>query len=205
MILWTIQHYLAYEKLLETGFLTANENYLICEDNFKFAYDWIARRMQEHGLNAPEGIKYPIWAWYQWEGKRKRRDMRESGYARRGEKIVQLTINIPDNDIMLSDFELFHYVLNYWYLPIDDADGDTFEEEYKALGYSWNDLSDFSIHTKEMDAIREKIQKSWERIFILERINENIICGLDYEKCIQATFWKLKKEQVTRAEIFIAK
>ncbi|WP_310603404.1 hypothetical protein [Anaerosporobacter sp.] len=27
---------------------------------------------------------YDVWAWYQWEGKRKRRDIREGGHAKRG-------------------------------------------------------------------------------------------------------------------------
>jgi len=61
--------------------------------------------------------------------------MRESGYAKRGEKIVQLTIEVDNEDMLLSDFDLFHYVLNYWYLPSDKQDDICFEEEYKALGY----------------------------------------------------------------------
>jgi len=35
MILWTIQHYSAYERMLETGILNANENHLFCQDVIK--------------------------------------------------------------------------------------------------------------------------------------------------------------------------
>lgn len=39
MRLWTIQNYEAYQKILETGCLIANEKYLFCEDDFLYAYD----------------------------------------------------------------------------------------------------------------------------------------------------------------------
>lgn len=205
MLLWTIQNSLAYEKMMETGILKANEDYLFCEDELRFAYDWITQKMHEQGIIAPEGINYPVWAWYQWEGKRKRRDMREGGYANRGEKIVQLTIEVPDKDVMLSDFDCFHYVLNYWYLPASMEDSDAFDKEYDDSGYSCNDLQDMSIQTKEMRKLREKIEKSWDRIFDLEHEDGNLIYGLNSTKSIQATFWQLKPEQVIRAETFIAK
>ena len=76
---------------MKTGTLTANKRHLFCEDDFLFAYNWMVKKMKDKGLQPPVGVDYPIWAWYQWEGKRKRRDMRESGYEKRGEKIVQLT------------------------------------------------------------------------------------------------------------------
>lgn len=123
MRLWTIQHYSAYERLQQTGVLHADEGYLFCSDDFRYSYDWISRKMITAGLVPPKGVRYPIWAWYQWEGKRKHRDMRECGHAKRGEAIAQLTVEIADQDVLLSDFDLYHYPLNNWYLPIDEEDG----------------------------------------------------------------------------------
>lgn len=205
MRLWTIQHYQAYKNFLENGILTAHGNYLSCEDDLRFAYDWMAKKMKHSGLASPTEVYYPVWAWYQWEGKRKRRDMREKGYAKPGEKIVQLTIEVDNKDILLSDFDLFHYVLNYWYLPADEKDQEQFEKEYIDLGFGWNDLKDFSIETQAMKDIRTKIEKSWDHIFDLEREDKNLIYGSNSEKSIQATFWELKLEQVIKAEVFTAK
>jgi hypothetical protein len=115
MKLWTIQHYQAYNELIGTGALRADEDY--CYKDFRLAYDWMAWKMKHNGLLPSAGVNYPIWAWYKWKGKHKRRDIREEGYAERGENIVQLTIEVNDKDVLLSDFDLFHYVLNYWYLP----------------------------------------------------------------------------------------
>lgn len=203
MRLWIIQHYQAYNKLLETGVLRANENY--CYSDFRLAYDWMVEKMKHNGLVPSAGVNYPIWAWYKWEGKSKRRDMRESGYAEWGEKIVQLTIEVDDKYVLLSDFDLFHYVLNYWYLPIDIKEQENFEREYTDYGFEWKDLQDFNIRTKNMKDIRRKIEKGWDRIFDLEREDENLIYGSNSNKSIQATFWELKLEQIVKAEVFIAK
>ncbi len=205
MLLWTIQSYMAYENMIKTGLLSASEGNLFCEDAFKLAYDWMAEKMKERSL-VPQGRgNYPVWAWCQWEGKRKRRDMREGGHAKRGEKIVQLTIDIPDEDVLLSDFDLFHYVLNYWYLPIDEQDDILFEEEYKSLGFTLHDLQNFNIQSQKMNCLRKKITSSWNRIFELDKEDSSWLYGKNDKKSIQAAFWELRLERVKKAEIFIAK
>jgi hypothetical protein len=123
-----------------------------------YAYDWISKKMVESNIYPPSNdIKYPVWAWYQWEGKRKRSDMRKAGYAKRGDKILQLTIDVDKRDVLLSDFDLFHYVLNYWYLPLGEDDDIEFEKEITSSGYSLGDLSDTQIESKAMLLLREKI------------------------------------------------
>lgn len=205
MRLWTIQHYSAYETMLETGIIAANEEHLFCQDDLRYAYNWISHKMIEANILPSNKIHYPVWAWYQWEGKRKRRDMRESGYAMRGEKIVQLTIEADDQDVLLSDFDLFHYPLNYWYLPLDEADDATFERDYKNAGFTWHDLKDFQIQSEEMLLLRAKIIKSWDRIFDLGRQDDGWLYGSNETKSIQATLWQVNLEQVVTAEVFIAK
>ncbi|MGL5257959.1 MAG: DUF3841 domain-containing protein [Proteocatella sp.] len=203
MKLWTIQSYEAYEILRNTGVLRADKNYIF-DDNFCYAYKWIIEKMQSKSIILPKNVEYPIWAWYQWEGKHKRLDMRQSGYATRGEKIVQLTIEIDSKDVLLSDFDLFHYVLNYWYLAIDEEDDRAFELEYKNLGFEYDDLKNLSIQNESMRYLRNKIENSWNNIFDLEKEDEYIY-GRKSQKSIQATFGELKLEQVVKSEIFIAK
>ncbi|HWQ73912.1 MAG TPA: DUF3841 domain-containing protein [Syntrophomonas sp.] len=205
MILWTIQHYPAYEQMLETGILVSSENHLFCKDDFRYAYDWMVQKMIDAGMMPPNNIHYPIWAWYQWEGKRKRRDMREGGYAARGEKIVQLTIEVDDKSVLLSDFDLFHYPLNYWYLPLDESDEVAFERDYTNMGFTWNHLKDFQIQSENMLLLRGRIVKSWDRIFDLNREDEGWLYSSWDTKSIQATIWQVKLEQVLKAEVFLAK
>lgn len=205
MILWTIQHCQAYEQLQKDGILRANEDYLCSMVGFRQAYDWMGAKMIGAGMLPPQGVGYPIWAWYQWEGKRKRRDMREGGYGKRGEKMVQLTIEVADRDVLLSDFDLFHYPLNGWYLPIDEADDLEFEKLYELFGYSFQDLGNYSIQTDDMKHLRSRIVSSWERIFLLEKEDDGWIYGKKESKSIQAVFWELHFNQVIKAESFVAK
>lgn len=161
--------------------------------------------MIEVKIFPPKKVRYPVWAWYQWEGKRKRRDVREKGYAERGEKIVQLTIEVDDKDVLLSDFDLFHYPLNYWYLPLDESDDVAFESDYIRAGFTWHDLKDFTIQSEEMLLLRERIIKSWDLIFDLDKKDDGWLYGSLETKSIQATLWQVNLEQVVRVEIFIAK
>ena len=89
--LWTIQDEAAFEVFQKTGVLRADPNHLIFDGEFKDAYDWMASQMRQRIGPAPAGVQYPVWAWYQWEGKRKRMDLRQSGYAKRGTPMVQIT------------------------------------------------------------------------------------------------------------------
>ena len=103
---------------------------------------------------------------------------------------------------MLSDFSNFHFALNNWYLPLDEADGEKYDSEYKALGFNYGDDKNFKIQTDEMNAIRKRIVDSWDRIFDLDREDDNYAYGYNSEKSIQATFWELRLDQVIKAEVY---
>lgn len=176
MLLWTIQHKAAYEHLLTNGALRADERHLFCEDDFRFAYQWISGQMLQRIGTPPDNVDYPVWAWYQWEGVRKRLDMRSHRkWTKKGAPIVLLTIDIPENLVLLSDFDMWHCVLNQSYLPLsekDDSENPTTEE----------------------------IVKSWDKIFLTE-IQTSY---WNTPKSTQATFWELRKEWVLKAEHFIS-
>lgn len=113
MILWTIQNKLAYESMKETGVLRVDENYIL-DDLFKEPYLWMASQMKKRIGNPPEGVIFPVWAWYRWEGNRKRLDMRFHGcnWGEKGTPLVLLTIDVPEQSILLSDFD-YWLVLEY--------------------------------------------------------------------------------------------
>ena len=176
MILWTIQHESAYERMLQTGTLRSDENHIVHE-LFRTSYEWMAVQMAKRIGEAPSGVKFPVWAWYQWEGKRKRPDMRMTGrWSVKGTPIVLLTIDVPDECVLLSDFEDWHMVLN---------DG--------VLIFPYEDV----VYSKEEQ------QRSWEKIFDYEcsydsrRRNE--------ELTTQACMWEIKAEWVVKAERFVAR
>lgn len=184
-LLWTIQHEDAYREFERSGVLVANEDFLFCGDDLRFAYDWLSNQMRGRIGQPPEGIRYPVWAWYQWEGKRKRRDQRLSGYAKRGTPLVQITFEADAGNFLLSDFDAWHNVLANQYVANDEVEWDRFYEH--------------NPHPEQCD-----VEPSWERIFDIAHFTPN----WDFEperKSIQATLWKIDMSQVKKVEHFIAK
>ena len=176
MLLWSIQHLGAYEELLKTGTLRANEEYMICPDVFLKPYEWIAAQMNKRIGPPPKGVRFPIWAFYQWEGQRKRLDMRtHRRWGKAGTPIVLLTIDVPDELVLLSNFDMWHCVLNQSLCPI--AEEDDIEEP-----------------------TQEEIENSWNNIFSIDADAPY----WDTPKTTQATFWELRREWVIKAEHFVS-
>ena len=177
MKLWTIQHRAAYEEMLQTGVLRANSAYIF-DEFFRDSYNWMVEQMKKRIGNPPEGVELPIWAWYQWEGNRKRPDMRHHGRSsEKGVPIVLLTVDVPDDQVLLSDF-------NYWHVVLNDGE--------VIFPYDEN-----SVYSKK------ERQKSWENIFDYECSfdDEELTIGLS----TQATMWEIKAEWVLKVEHFITR
>lgn len=184
-LLWTIQHEEAFCEFERTGILRANEDHLFCEDYFRFAYDWLSRQMVRQIGAPPEGVRYPVWAWYQWDGQRKRRDLRHAGYAKRGTPLVQIAFEAEPESFLLSDFDAWHIVLAKQFVALDGAEWDRFYEN--------------NPHPTQAD-----VEPSWNRIFDLSPSTP----GWDWDpqrRSIQATLWKINMSQVKKVEHFIAK
>ena len=183
--LWTIQDEAAFEVFQKTGVLRADPSHLIFDGEFQPAYDWMVAQMRQRIGPAPAGVQYPVWAWYQWEGKRKRMDLRQSGYAKRGTPMVQITFEADTKDFLLSDFDAWHFVLNHDYIADNEQD--------------WDDFHTIDGHQNTIEIIQ-----SWDKIFDMDRdiLNWN---ADPTARSIQATLWEIRMSQVKKVEHFIAK
>ena len=179
MLLYTIQPETLYEKLLKEKELTNNGTFLSdFGKDFCCKYEWITKQMRLHGIDQPHDAKYPFWAWYKYSSKKNKPDLRHAGHAIHGTKCVCLELAISDNDVLLSNFDLWHCVLND--MPVfEEADWDSSYAAYKALSI------------KEQFIIKEK---SWEKIFTDF-----------YDSPIQATFWQLTFQNVREVRFFTAR
>ncbi len=175
MVLWTIQSKEVYERLQNDGIYTCDENKssLLEYKEFQKAYEWLTKKMEQKIGHS--NVKYPVWAWYSSDGKHKKPDLRLSGYGERGEELVCLEIEIPDEKVVLSDLDLWHFVLGDMYLFDEDEELEDFEE-----------------------ASKEKKEASWDKIFVdKDRTLEN--------RYIQATFFELRAENVKKVQFFKAR
>jgi len=111
----------------------------------------------------------------------------------------RLELECPSDRVLLSNFSLWHHVLNYWYLPSSEADGDVFESELAS-----HDLSFFHQKPVPHDTYHRTIVESWDRVFDLEW-NEPGISEQKGEKSIQATMWQITLDQVQDCQSFTAR
>ena len=198
MTLWTIQPLAAWAELQDKGVLRARSDN-VSEPAWMPAYRWMTGQMGSRIGPPPEADSQAIWAWYRWDGATKTPDLRRAGHLMRGEKGVRLEIDYPNDQVLLSDFSLWHYVLNYWYLPSSEADGEAFESELAGRGLSF-------IHQKPLpdDTYHRAIVDSWDRCFDLER-HEPGVSEREEDKSIQATIWEITLDQVNECRHFTAR
>jgi len=198
MILWTIQSLPAWEELQRHGLLQTDPRCV--DNNFLPAYRWIADQMGLR-LGCRTSLEsLPLWAWYQWQDEEKPKpDLRSRGHLPKGQKGVRITFEHSEESVLLSDFDLWHYILNYWYLPASLEDGEAFEAELAGHG-----LSFFESKPLSNPVYHKHIQDSWERIFNLSWTEEDLSLPFP-QKSVQGTFWELRIDQVKEVKVFTAR
>jgi len=199
MKLWSIQTRAAWEQLQREGVLYGTYKY--AESDFIAAYQWLSQQMLMK-LPAPtcSTAQLPVWAWYQYRNVKKHQpDLRESSHLPRGTQGVRIKLVKENQEVLFSDFDLWHYVLNYWYLPTTLSDGEQFEALLSQQGLSFHDskpLPEAKFHSM--------IEQSWQKIFDFSWTNEDIAYPIT-QKSIQATFWELRLEEVQQVDYFVAR
>lgn len=191
MKLWTIQPYNVYEIINNTGIYTCNPNlsslleYCLEDDNFVNAYKWISKEMKKCIGNPPHNVNFPVWAWYKVNGEHKRPDMRTFG-MRVFEKSVLIEIEIPDDQVLLSNFEMWHIVLNDGLYYKVNSMKNVSEEEWYAEAEK---EATYYLSLSHEDQTIYK-ENGWKNIFSTDEIM--------HSKFVQATFWELKKTQIKK-------
>ena len=161
----------AFNQIKEQGFLTGNEVFI--NRDFLPSYKWMMKQMNKKINN--DG-SFPIWFWTE------KPKLKEEGHFNKGMEAVCLTIEIPDNKVLLSDFSAWHCVLNDWFCSITDEEDELFEQ----------------------GKLNISKEQSWERIFDLD-ILRNSEMWSNSEQIVQGVTPMIRKEQILTLERFIAR
>jgi len=86
--------------------------------------------------------------------------LRASGYLAKEEIGVRIEIDLPGTSVLLSDFNLWHCVLNYSYLAFNEQEDDKFVHELDEAGVS--QMRPYP------EPFNHRVLLSWQRIFDLE-------------------------------------
>ncbi|MDO5770063.1 MAG: DUF3841 domain-containing protein [Psychrobacter sp.] len=151
------------------------------------AYHWMARQLAEK-VAPPEGIVYPIWVWQCWSGPdRVMPDLRARGHVAKGQAAVRLTLDIPKQLLLLSDFDTWHCVLNHHYNAVNDEDYQAFEA--------------YLAGETDKSAIEQKIEQSWLKIFDID----HLLTHWPNQYSIQGVTWEILPEYLLGYQRFIGR
>ena len=90
--MWTIRRRDEFYQLACDGVLRTDTDRI--DEDFRRAYDWMAGKLAEK-IAPPPGCRYPLWAWWRWEGvRRPMPDLRASAHLPRGTPGVRIEFTI---------------------------------------------------------------------------------------------------------------
>ena len=187
MRLWTFQPIKIWNLIQDTGAYRCDPSKgSMIEPEFQEKYRWLCGKMTERIGSPPEGVELPVWAWYMQKGKHKKPDLRGERWVC-GPSDVDYTcieLEIPDNQALLSDFDLWHSVLNNWLISYTEEEDNEIHKYYDTLSG---------------DEQLEYMDKNWERIFDISFFENDWIHRGEW---VQATFWELRKEMIRDVRFF---
>lgn len=193
MRLWTIQGIAIYEQLVREGVAYCTKPCMGDLPGFMRAYRWMAEQMRKRIGEPPiEGIEYPMWAWYQYNSAKDKKPPRSPKDMGEGVS-TYMEIDIPDNEVLLSDFDSWHFPL--YTCPLDN---------WNRIDRITDKLDKEAGHTLTFDEyptdVQTEIEKSWEALFDINRRDKTVGRTHRRNRSIQATFWVLKPEHIISVE-----
>lgn len=155
MRLWSVQTREVYEIIRQKGVYRCDGAKAACMRALGFgrAYRFLAGVMRQRLGEPPAGVRYPVWAWYRLRGVNKKPDLRWMELVNYSGPMVCLELEVPAEKVLLSDEELWHFVLNDCYI----AD-DTTEE-------AWQRQQD-EFDALPPEAQRQEKRISWQKVFL---------------------------------------
>lgn len=180
--IYTFQHIDVLKVLEKEGvFYPKERNIFKNPDDRKWfgsSYNWMKNQMNQR-LDNYSG-ETPIWGWIEQPGNI---SVRKSFGANQ----VRLTANVDRNRVLLSDFDLWHAVLNNYYLSLTSA-----EEE--------------RIDSGKVVVSQEDKEKRWEYIFDLTKPPQRImdyVFGQPYSgRMVQACIDGLKLSEIENIKVY---
>jgi hypothetical protein len=162
LLLWTVQSRGAYRMLAETGVLRGDPT--LADADLSFVYPWMQRRADTLLATSGPGL---LWLW----ATTTRRALVEQARHARGD--VLLTVRMPRDHTLLSDFDDWHVALNSGiHVPPEPGEaGEAWWARAEPIVDDWNDRlkaaglnqSGTTIDGWPQD-LRNEAERSWETI-----------------------------------------
>lgn len=161
---------------------------------FAQSYVWLRETMLANNVPHIAANAHLIWAWYQWGSpKKKIPDKRYEGVYNyfNDEPYVLLELDIDPERVTLSDYDLWHFVLNYFYIG-KRRESDRFAKLH----------NHYKFKGKKLDQEGQEIlENTWHYIFDMKKSRQYLEIKKNQQR-IQATFFELFYTDITKVHFF---
>ena len=127
--------------------------------------------------------EYPIWL-----------SLSEDNMLQPVEHTIILKVEIPSDRYILCNYDAWGYIVNYFYVPLDEEDRLRHVNELKRYGVGSDDELLLTNKGNFYPILKREVQQSWKRAFTLEPRN--------LKEGIVATTWEIRKEWVREIRHF---
>ena len=183
---WTVQHPEVWRKLQRGETVHGPALAGMDDAMFRDAYAWMMRQMDALPDADVANSSTPVWVWPT------RVDLREATFRRwaKEQRMVVLALDMLPGRVLLSDYDAWHFVLNYWYLAGEHAT-DRF--------HRWTErVCNTDVYRSKplpLAQAHRLVERSWERVFELERLRTRLEYGAAPQS-VQGTLWKIRPDDV---------
>ena len=174
MIFYTRQDPGVLAELTENGFYRVKEEdvrqkYTTITDHYASLYRKLTSYAQGR-IHIPDGAVYPVWL--SPEG---------TDTIPESDEYVFLKLDIPEGYYILANNEVWDFMINHLYYPDDKEDESAHEAELARYGISSPSALISGSAGNFYPLLRQKVLKSWEKIYTVMPDDPNQIVGLAWE------------------------
>ena len=181
----------AFKELVDKGYLEANEKFIDTE-KMGYASDWVVEKMNEYVPNE-YSIQYPLWCWVKF--KKGICPPKHKGEPVKGFD-VKITFHKAKDDVFITDFRKYSFLLNNIYIPDSLQDKEAFDRELKAYNITGEALKavvradKYSSHRtdREFMQVCQKIRKSFDK------------CISEESDVLQGCVWRINLDEIEKIE-----
>lgn len=175
-----------WEELQRTGSYHVREEYIRKKngpiaDYYLELYRWYTAHCRRYVV-IPESLSYPIWL-----------ALTEASRLPPAENTLSLTLEVPEDRLFIMDYDKWGYRVNHWYIPADPEDERRYNEGLRCCGIDNEALLIMTDKGNYYPMIRQKIIRSWDRIFAGPSPDPDANVG---------TIWEIKMDWVKEVEIY---
>ena len=185
LTLWTRQVSEMLGEIKDYGVYKVKEEYIrkkndTISDYYLKLYKWFTDEAKKY-----VDVKgdYPIWL-----------SVADEFRLRPVEGTVTLRLRVPSKEVLLCNYDAWGYTVNYFYVPLDEADKARHKEELTKNGLVSDDELFLTSKGNFYPLLKREVVKSWERIFTLK--------PTDLNACLVDVTWEIKKEWIEEVEYY---